>query len=92
MFQCWIEDPGDRPTFPDIVSSLTCILDSNDPNDVTDLAHDHQDAPDPEEEPLLHVNPTYLEPMDMFPVLPPPALPTYVNDHSDYENDSETQI
>ncbi|XP_072025627.1 uncharacterized protein [Amphiura filiformis] len=89
MFDCWKDEADDRPSFPDIVSSLTCILDSNDPADVENVDADVPDIPE-EDEAILHHNPTYLEPMDMMPAMPPPAPPTYVNDDPDEDVKDET--
>ncbi len=92
MHECWKDKDEDRPTFPDIVSKLTCILDSNDPADVQHAQTDITDIPDlpGEGDALLHNNPTYLEPMDMMPALPPPAPPTYVNDPEEDTKDETT--
>ena len=85
MYECWKEEAEERPSFPDIVSKLTCILDSNDPTNVTKVDGDLPEAPQEESEAMLADNPTYLEPMDMMPAMPPPAPPTYVNEDRNEE-------
>ena len=80
MYACWKEKAEERLSFTDIVSKLTCILDSSDPTDVTKVDVDLPEAPQEESEAMLVDNPTYLKPLDMMPAMLQPAPPTFVNE------------